>query len=569
MQKFIFDAEGIYNFYVEDKYGNEITHTLEINNQSLDILYNIFTGWNDKALMKEDGYTNQKLGLDLSKVNLNNITSAELKFNNNLTTLFNLNVEQQIQIVQDNLTNCVGNDGSGVYEVIFRDKYGNKKILTINYRETTTLEISRTTRTAVTTIYSIEDVIANGLWSNDILKFNTTSVKSLFKVDGILTDCPMQLRYQSNKTYNIYYLDEYGFEHSFEATLFRQDIGVNLTSTKEIIEINKVLVTKGNISLNFDSLYSCVYSIDDSVLTNYQSGTPLAKDGIYKIVITDKAGNSVTKIIKRDTSLRYSFISSLGNEVVNGEIVNANKVTFRSDSFDDVIIEKALLDGKVQTIAGISGFTKNGKWEFVLVDGIGNRTYFSFYLMTYETSTFDYETPYNYIISQVMYDNGSGVKVSYLEHVNTTTYCSELTFKEEGTYFVVMTNMVNFNEVSFEVVIDNTPPDVSLVGCENNGTTTQDVTFSGYKDGDVINIYKDGELVKSVEMTSSKASPVITDKGQYRIEIVSKAGNVTVLEFTRQYTANKPTSILIISILIILSTVLFIGILYRRRARVD
>jgi hypothetical protein len=189
--------------------------------------------------------------------------------------------------------------------------------------------------------------------------------------------------------------------------------------------------------------------------------------------------------------------------------------------------------------------------------------------MTHETSTFDYETPYNYIISEIMYDNGSGIKVSYMDQVDNTTYCSALTFSDQGTYYVVMTNTVNFKEVAFEVVIDNTPPDVSLVGCENKGETTNDVTLSGFKTGDIVNIYKDGELVKTVEMNSSSVSPVINEKGQYRIEVVSKAGNVTVLEFTRQYTANKPTSILIISILIILSTVLFIGILYRRRARVD
>ena len=132
-----------------------------------------------------------------------------------------------------------------------------------------------------------------------------------------------------------------------------------------------------------------------------------------------------------------------------------------------------------------------------------------------------------------------------------------------------MKNTVNSKEVAFEVVIDNTPPDVSLVGCADKGETTNDVTLLGYKTGDTINIYKDGELIKSLEMNSSSVSPVISEKGQYRIEIVSKAGNVTVLEFTRQYTANKATSILIISILVILSTVLFIGILYRRRARVD
>ena len=569
MQKFIFELEGVYSFYVEDRYGNEITHTIEIKKQSLDVSYDIFTGWNEKALMKDDGYTNLKLNLDLNKINLKEITNIDISFGGNVVTLFNLNLEEQIPIDASQLINCIGNGGTGIYEVIFRDKFGNKKSLNVNYRETTTLELERTTRNGVKTQYDIEDVIANGFWSNDVLKFNTSSVKCLFKVDNIVTDCPIQLKYKTNKTYKIYYIDEYGFEHSFDASLFRQDIGINLVSTKDIVEINKVLVTKGNISLNFDSLYNCVYSIDESFEINYQSGTPLMKDGIYKIVITDKAGNTITKIIKRDTSLKYSFVSSLGNEVVNGEIVNASKVTFRSDYYDDVVIEKALLDGNVQTIAGLSGFTKNGKWEFVLVDGIGNRTYFSFYLMTYETSTFDYETPYNYVITDITYDNGSGIKVSYIDQVNFTSYCSGLTFKEEGTYFVVMTNLLNSKEVSFEVVIDNTPPDVSLVGCENNGETVNDVTFSGYKDGDVINIYKDGELVKSVEMTSSKASPVITDKGQYRIEIVSKAGNVTVLEFTRQYTANKATSILIISILVILSTVLFIGILYRRRARVD
>jgi hypothetical protein len=490
-------------------------------------------------------------------------------FGGSVTTLFNLNLEEQIQIDTNALLNSIGNNGTGLYEVVFRDKYGNKKSLSINYKDSTTLELERTTRNGVTTKYDIQDVTINGFWSNEILKFKTSSVRCVFKVDNILTDCPMQLKYQSNKTYDIYYVDEYGFEHSFTANLFRQDISIDLISTKDIVEINKVLVTKGNISLNYDNLYTCTYSIDEMPENDYQSGTPLTKDGIYKIVITDKSGNTITKVIKRDTSLKYSFTNSLGDEVVNGEIVNANKVTFKSDPHDDVTIEKALLDGKAQSIAEISGFTKNGKWEFILVDGIGNRTYFSFYLLTHEISTFDYQTPYNYHITEIMYDGGNGVKVSYLDKVNNTTNNSELTFKDQGTYMVTMTNVVNSSQVSFALIIYNTPPDVRLVGCKNNGVTINDVTLAGYKNGDTINIYRDGKLIKTLEMHSSSASPIINEKGQYRIEIVSKAGNLTVLEFTRQYTANQATSILIISILLILSIVLFIGILYRRRAKVD
>ena len=51
-------------------------------------------------------------------------------------------------------------------------------------------------------------------------------------------------------------------------------------------------------------------------------------------------------------------------------------------------------------------FTEDGKWELIICDKLGNKAYFSFYIVTREKNGFAYTTPYEYHITELWYDSG-------------------------------------------------------------------------------------------------------------------------------------------------------------------
>ncbi|MBO7303371.1 MAG: hypothetical protein J6U68_04210, partial [Clostridia bacterium] len=307
----------------------------------------------------------------------------------------------------------------------------------------------------------------------------------------------------------------------------------------------------------------------------YKSGDVLKKDGTYRFTVTDYAGNATTVTIKKDTAVEFSFVDSVGGSILqSGSVVNSSKISFKDLNKDGAYIEKVIHNGVIQSDFSGSKFTEDGKWELIVCDKLGNRAYFSFYIITCAQNGFAYTTPYEYRITEMWYDSGDGVKVSYLSFVNQNDTNSSFNFVENGKYTVVMTSDVTGMTSTFEFTVNTSAPEVSLVGCGNGETTINDITFDGYKIGDVIRIYRETktgeELVEEIKITSlSTKIPTVTEGGKYRVVVESEAGVQTELSFVRKHVMNTAGSIFIIVIIAISVIGLFTGLVYRNKSKTD
>ena len=577
----VFTQEGRYKVKLTDSYGNVITRELEINKSTCTVKDELLTGYNEKALKREEGYTNQKLSIDKKVYDESKIYYLAIKYGETLTVLFDDFAEKPISTDAQGLVDVIGTQGDGVYTVICRNRYGAVVTKDIHYRGTPTLKLERTTRSkAESEIYDLNYAISLGFWSNNTLTFSTEANTYLFKINASVSECPRTLVFENagdygSFEYDVYYIDEYGFEYIFKAYLVRKDIEINIPSSIEGVEINGILNTKDDISITFgDGIYA-TYTRNNGEEVVYHSGDILKKDGTYKFTVLDYAGNATTITLKKDTVVEFEFVETVSGTVIqNGSVVNSTKVDFNALNKDSAYIEKVLLNGVAQTDFTGSKFTKDGKWEIILCDSLGNRAYFSFYIITRSQNGFAYTTPYEYRITEMWYDNGDGIKVSYLNFVNHDDFSSSFNFTENGHYTVVMTSLVTGNASTFEFNIDTNAPNVSLVGCNPGETTLNDISITGCKVGDRIRIYKmtdtGEELVTEIEITSNATKmPTITEGGKYRIVVESEAGVVTELTFVRKHVMNTAGSVFIMIIIGLAVIGLFTGLVYRNKSKTD
>ena len=489
--------------------------------------------------------------------------------------------ESPVATDEQKLVDIIGADGDGVYKVICRNRYGAIVTKEIHYRGTPTLKLERTTRSsAASETYDLSYALSLGFWSNKTLSFYTDAKTYVFTVNGNVTECPRTLVFENagdfgSFEYDITYIDEYGFSYSFKAYLVRKKIVVDLSSSIGATEIDGVLSTRNDIFITFGENVYATYTRNNGEEILYRSGDVLKKDGTYRFTVTDYAGNATSLTIKKDTAVEFSFIDSIGGGTIqNGSVVNTSKIGFNVLNKDSAYIEKVLLNGVEQTDFTGSKFTTDGKWELLLCDKLGNRSYFCFYIVTRQQNGFSYTTPHEYRITELWCDSGDGVRVSYMNFVSHVDSASSFEFTENGKYTVVMTSDVTGMTSTFEFTVNTTAPAVSLVGCNNGETTIKDVSLTGYKVGDRIRIYratKTGEkLVEEVEVTSLATKiPTITEGGKYRIVVESEAGVQTELNLVRKHVMNTAGSIFIMVIIALAVVGLFTGLIYRNKSKTD
>ena len=307
----------------------------------------------------------------------------------------------------------------------------------------------------------------------------------------------------------------------------------------------------------------------DGKVVNYTQGEALKTDGIYKISVMDIAGNIANLTIRKDTLVEYAFVETATNEeLVNGGICSTNKVSFEKKEKGEVYLKKVFFNGKLLTNFIEEKFSDTGKWEFIIADEIGNESYFAFYILEKEISTFTYYAPYGYVITDVRVDEGDGVKNQVLDCIYDSG--AYMVANKNGIYSIIMVSTITEGVINSSFTVNNTPPKVALVGCNEGEETTNNVTIQGLKEGDTVYIYKDGKLVKTVKMTSMQTdSPVIKDAGYYKVVVENQAGVTTTLTFQREYMPNVATSILIIVVIIIIIIGLMVGLIWRNHSKTD
>jgi|GEM_PF-2480705 len=569
--------EGIYELVITDDFGNVVTLNFEIANNPFAFKQDYLTGYNEKALKLSEGYTNKKLSVDAEKMIKDGILQAIVQYGEQEVVVFDVLKSNGTGLVPERLTDAIGSLGDGVYVLKLRNEYGNVTQTLLHYRGTDTISVSRMTRSS----RDAEPIVIvagelNKVYSNFNVTFETVARSYEIRIDGNRADMPLVVSYPSDGEEAgeyvsvVTYVDEYGFEYEFEVNLVRKTLEINPASFMKVVTIKDVLMTQENVKIEFDSSVKCEVALNGGERVAYESGTELTADGSYRFYITDVAGNIFTTMVKKDTLVEFAFINGYNDRPVeNGGVITQGSARFVSVNKDSSKIDLIVLNGVEFDPSQAVGFGETGKWEFIVSDDIGNKAYFYFYVITHEISRFEYVSPYTYKITNIQYDAGDGVLISYMNNVTQYAFNSKMIFADSGLYLVTVSSMVSAAQFTFEIVIDRTPPTAQLSGVENGGSTISNVTLTGCQVGDVIQVYKNGNLTQTVVVTSeSMKMPEIKDKGDYKIVVTNAAGNEQVFEFTRQYTANVATTITIIIICVLVSIGLFVVLLLRKRRKV-
>jgi len=568
---------GLYQLIIKDEYGNVLTREMEIKAEKLEPDADILFGWNEKALRRSENYTNKKLSLDVTR--FDKIRFVSVSKDGNETILYDDVSEKPYIPTSEALEGVIGKDGTGKYTVIFRDVYGNKATMVVNYREETTLVITRITKnSADEEPYDLDVALSIGAYSNNLIKIATIAQKARLIINNNETTFPKTISFISDVKvgrleYEAEYLDEYGFSYTFNVVLLRQEITMELDESVNIKVVAEVDTTRDNILIKTQEDTTTVYTINNSSETyTYHDGDILRADGLYRITETDFAGNAKIIIIKKDTLVEYKF-SIDGNaesKITNGTVVNDVIVAFSIENGDTSYIKKIYKDGEVYSDLQTTKFSKAGKWEFILADEVGNETYYVFYLITHRLNHFNYQSPMDFFITSVFYTDASGSKFSAISKVENFASYSVMNLTDDGNYDVTMKSNATGEIVKFKVIIYTGNPNVTLNGCQPGEKTIETITLNGLENGDTVYVYKDGKLIQTIEISElSSQGPEISDGGKYKIVIVNNAGNETVLEFTRTHIANTAGSVLIIILMVGIAIALFVGILLRNRSKVD
>jgi len=578
MYSVTFYDEGVYELTVTDNFGNKVVRNFEIKKTNIQFDMGMLSGYNERALRKSEGYTSNTLSIVEHYINDLNIAYISYIYNDSEKVLYNALTENIVEYSASSLQNAIGKDGDGIYTVILRDNYGSIAKTLIHYAGKSPLSIERKIRSSKTgTLWDVADAEANGIWSNGSITFSTTAEVYQFIVDTEKLVCPKVFEFaslsdQGKFEYATYYIDEYGYEHNITVHLVRQTLTVKETDKVNIQVLDDVANTRNNIVMTYSKDATCTYTLNNEEAIVYEGDEVLYKDGTYRFTVSDRAGNVATRTIKKDTTCEFSFEETQrGKFLLNGDVANTKKVVFSAVNRDSVQLKKVYLDGVVRDdLLGSSTFSTPGKWSIILTDALGNEAFFEFYIVTHALEAFAYTTPSNYVVTEMWYNAGDGSQVNYMEFVEQHNSYSSFSATENGTYSVVMTSTVYNNAVNFAFEIDDTPPAISLEGCQSGDTTIENIKLKGYSQGDIIYIYKDGKLDSTLEVTSDTMTfPEITEGGKYKIIVTNQAGVSAEVSFNRTHVTNTAGSILIIVLCLAVVIGILVGMIIRNRVKVD
>lgn len=582
----IFTEPGVYTLYIVDKYNNRATLSLTINSVGIQYNEEWMTGYNEDALLKDQGYTNQKLTINLTEEQVKGygINQIYYIYNGQKTILYGYaGSDISLPFNPEILKDVIGSQGDGIYYVYFSNKYGDVCVKEIHYQVAPTLHIERTTNLSDTPDeITVDDATKNGVWANMKANLSTTLNEGqyilLVKTNESSEFEKQNINYLFELTnsaaygeihYTVRYIDAYGNIYEFTINLLRRQLAFNKDNIK-LVSIDNANFTKENFFFDFDSNdVSVIYSFNSGDYVDYEPKALLFKDGMYEFIMIDKAGNQMSFVVTKDSIVTFQVkVDGKDQNIYSGAAFNGETVSISSPITEDVTLVSVKLNGEKINTSNLE-FTKTGIYELILKDKVGNLRYFKFYLVSNELNAFEYTTANDYFVSTGSFINLSGIKVTCMDKITENGTHINLLDAEEGIYEFQIKNKYDNSITLLTIVIDRQLPDVKLNGCENGGVTTKDVTLTNLSSGDLVTIYRDGKKVQEVEVGLKPSIDAITTGGKYRIVIKNKAGSVVEFNFEKTIIANGALSALVIIGLLGLSGGFFAVSLLRNRAKND
>ena len=523
-------------------------------------------GYNEKALLRDRGYTNQMCSIVLGE----DVVFVDMVVNDEDYYALYDNITDDKRTDLSLLNNAIGRYGVGKYTVGFRNKYGDLVTKTVYYNNVPSLTLQRitTANPGIYQTYELADATNYGFYSNYVLVFSTSSETYEFKINDVAyrLDQPKRLEF-TNATgigsfaYTVTYLDEYGNYLEFDAVLYRAEVEFDAT-TMSTITLNGSLYTKDDIVVTFAEGLKATVSVDGEEAVDYPSGKPYRADGEYTFVVRDVAGNTATYVIRHKSVNHYTLVNNANDEEVQGGgVVNNGRVVFTAS--DDSHIKYVVKNGELVSDYNSVTFSTSGHFELLIEDSIGNQSYEEFYIVNNSLCEFNYAAPYGYEITEVwrINENGSRELMNYRG--------PSMLLNEKGDYLVVVTSKATTSSFNFSVTIDRTLPSCELSGASDGQVTASDVTLTGLRSGDVVKVYRDGELLSVTEISLSSDAPKITQSGKYRVQVTNVQGMTVEYTFTRKAITNVAGSIFIFVSCGLIVIGVGIGLIYHTKLKTD
>ena len=560
---------GKYTVTVSDECGNVYILSVSIKEPKTLTYDGFLTGFNENALKKDQNYTNGALSLDKAKLEANGIKYVAFRKvgANEFVVLYDLINIIPTEYSEATFNGSIGKE-DGEYEVWFSDAYGNLHVETVRISRKPLLSINCQTQDATKpSAYDFDFALQNGAWSNYELTFINTSEKYLLKIDGAIasfTDgkyiftLPTSLG-AAEQSYVLCYVDDYGNSYEIKINLYRCVPESFVAENADTVTQGGTLFVKSNFSMTWGDRITATYSLNGDSAIPFDQSTVFTEDGEYTLVFTDYAGNTSTRIMVKDSMVLYDMASD-GFVLYNGAVVSS-KVSL---SPDEELTFTATRNGE-EYVTETRSFTEDGHYVVTLTDRIGNVSCFEFTIYSKAKQSFTFTVPDGYSFSQIWYIT-DGHRVSLVSDVTLNeSGAQSYTFSTDGVYEVELLHTASNQICYFTLNIDNIPPEALLVGAENGGVTRNNVTLEGLKNGDIIYVYKNGELV-STYMVDGDSETVLEllgngDFGSYSVVIQDEAGNSVTYEFEKEFATNTFSNVFICLLLVSFGA---IGIIYIR-----
>ena len=561
--------QGTFNVRVLGANGIFEDFLFEImNDDTFVFLDDWVTGYNKDALLANEYYTNTKCDINLDVDD--RVVFVDMVVNDDLYVKLYDNITNERMIDVNNLKGAVGRYGTGTYVIGFRNKYGDLVKHTVHYSDEPGLVLTRriTADPNYEQAYDIGIATYTGFYSNYVLTFSTTSKNYIFTINGesYRLETPKTIEFtnisgKGSFSYRVTFKDEYGNYVEFNAILNRDDVEID-TSKMRTTTVNSELYTKDDVKVLFaDDLVGTV-SIDDAAAVLYESGKTFYKDGKYRFVIEDAAGNQNVYTINHKSMNHYRlFVQSNDTDIIPGGVINNGTVTFSAS--DDSQIKYVYRNGELQSDYSSINFSTTGYWALIIEDSIGNRSYEDFYVINNSLNKFEYTAPYDFEVTEVWRVSADGTREILTKKGKT------ILLNEKGNYAVVVTSTKTTSSFNFTITIDDTKPQAKLVGAEDGGVTAKDVTLTGLSSGDVVRVYKNGALISTTTVGLSSSSPKVDSSGTYRITITNIQGETIEYNFVRRPIASISASVFIVISCALAIVGMGVGLIYHTKLKAD
>ncbi|MGN4128154.1 S-layer homology domain-containing protein [Lysinibacillus sphaericus] len=293
---------------------------------------------------------------------------------------------------------------------------------------------------------------------------------------------------------------------------YKDKVGNTSTGTiSSMITVDTIAPIISNIEHGkvYNNKVNAVFNKGSGLLNGnpYASGTEIAQDGTYTLVVTDAAGNSSTVTFSIDTT------APIVTGVTNGGLYKSNvTVTFNEGT--------ATLNGAA--FASGTEIDQDGSYTLIVTDAAGNNTTVSFAIDRTAPTVTGITNGGAYKDKVTIAFNKGTAKL------NGVAFTSGTELEQEGMYTFVLTDAAG-HVTTIHFTIDKTAPTVTGV---TNGGFYKDKVTVGFNEGTAT--LNGAPFVRGTE---------INQDGSYTLVIADTAGNVTTISFTIDSTAPTVTGV--------------------------